>query len=389
MSAPKVTVLMAVYNAEKYLRQAIESILNQTFTDFELLIVDDGSSDSSPEIIRSYQDPRIRVIRNSTNRGIAYSRKKALELARGEYVAVLDADDVALRERLQVQAEYLDANADVQLIGSAYEVIDENGNVVRTCTVPTDPLTIRWKLLFGNCIAHSTAMFRRVTALEVGGYDERMTLAEDFDLYIRINKHGQIAQLDRPLVQWRRHARGLWEGASAEAQDCSVIETVVKSIYLQTGRDIDSNVARCLARNTRKSAPTRTVVRETYATIMNCLDRVQASVKMARRERKHLVTLAVEDIFRIAHDTPDSYRDACRAAVLCAAKYDLCRLLDRRFVRVILVSILPCRTVDILRSIKHLLCPALFFLRAWGTRQVVGVTSGKEISDENHNRQHF
>jgi len=143
MSVPRVTVTMMVYNAERYLRQAIDSVLNQTFTDFELLFLDDASTDRSLEIIQSYSDPRIRLIRNENNRGVAYSRSKALPLARGEYVAVLDADDVALPERLQVQVSYLDSHPDICLVGSSCQVIEEDGSVRFIYHEPTDLLTIR------------------------------------------------------------------------------------------------------------------------------------------------------------------------------------------------------------------------------------------------------
>lgn len=349
MSAPKVTVLMTVCNAEKYLRQAIESVLNQTFTDFELLITDDASTDSSPEIIRSYQDPRIRVIRNSTNRGVAYSRKEALELARGEYVAVLDADDVAFKERLQVQVDYLDANADIHLVGSAYEVIDENGNVECTQTVPTDPLTIRWNLLFGNCIAHSTAMFRRATALEIGGYDEQVFAGEDFDLWVRFAAHSKIAQLDRPLARWRRHRQSLQYSEPVEAKD-HFIWTVVKSIRLQTNQKISFEVAKCLYRSLLRPCDSAAVVCSAYSTIQDCLNSFLLRSDLTETDRKNLVLLALEDVSRVANQNPSSRWRAWRMiAWRCAANLDCLDLFSKRFVKLILKAFLPSRVIRLFR----------------------------------------
>ena len=358
MSTPLVSVLMPVYNGEPYLREAVESILNQTFTDFELLIIDDASTDRSPEIIRSYQDPRIRVIRNPTNRGVAYSRKKGLELAVGEYVAVLDADDVAFNDRLQIQADFLDANPDICLVGSVYEVIDEDGEVKFTQEVPTDPLTIRWKLLFGNQIGHSTVMFRRRDALDVGGYDEQVFAGEDFDLWVRLAARGKIAQLGRPVSQHRQYSRSLFYAEPVEVKD-HFFKTVMKSIRLQTGQDISFEVAKCLFSNrlgnVPRSASNRVGVLKVYATIQNCLKSfIQSSTMMTRCERRYLATLAFEDIYRIANDNPSSYRYACWAAMLCLARYNLRGFFDRRFVKMTLVTILPARAIKILRRIRRL-----------------------------------
>src|ERR1051325_9197809 len=130
MKPPKVSVLMAVYNAQDYLRQAIESILRQSFGDFELLIHDDGSTDHSAEIIQAYCDPRIRAVENPRNQGEERVRNQCLQIARGEYIAVLDADDTAHRDRLQIQTDFLNRNTDISLVGSPHEIIDEAGRVL-------------------------------------------------------------------------------------------------------------------------------------------------------------------------------------------------------------------------------------------------------------------
>ena len=212
MNSPRVTVLMAVYNGERFLRPAIESILNQTFTDFELLIVDDASTDSTPAIIRSYQDPRIRVIRNERNSGAGYSRNVGLRNARGEYIAVLDADDVAYPQRLAEQVAFLDAHADIVLLGGAQDLIDERGVRLKTMYFPTDPLIIRWTLLFRNCVQHSTVMYRRDAALQAGGYDPKLPSAEDFSLWGRLAAVYPLAQTSQVLAMYRSHPSGISRG---------------------------------------------------------------------------------------------------------------------------------------------------------------------------------
>ena len=123
---PKVTVLMPVYNGEKYLNQAIDSILTQTFSDFEFLIIEDGSTDQSAEIIKSYSDSRIKLVCNDKNLKLAATLDKGLELSRGEYVARMDCDDISLRERLERQVEYLNSNNDICLVGSGFKLISDN-----------------------------------------------------------------------------------------------------------------------------------------------------------------------------------------------------------------------------------------------------------------------
>ncbi|MCP8319033.1 MAG: glycosyltransferase, partial [Candidatus Methylarchaceae archaeon HK01B] len=130
MKSPKITILMSVYNGEKYLREAIDSILNQTFKDFEFLIINDGSTDRTVEILRSYHDSRIKIITNEKNMGLTKSLNKGLKIARSEYVARMDADDISYPRRLEVQYEYMKKNPDVGIVGSWNDVIDDKGNTI-------------------------------------------------------------------------------------------------------------------------------------------------------------------------------------------------------------------------------------------------------------------
>ncbi len=160
---------MSVYNGEKYLREAIDSILGQTFKDFEFLIIDDGSTDSSVEIIRSYADPRIRLIQNEENIGLSRSLNKGLKLARGEYIARMDADDISLPRRLAAQVGLLDKQPDIGLVGTSIQLIDCDGERMHVHRVPTTHAQILWALCFTTPLAHPSVVFRKVIIECVGG----------------------------------------------------------------------------------------------------------------------------------------------------------------------------------------------------------------------------
>ena len=185
---PKITVLMPVYDGLAYLRPAIESVLSQTCTDFEFLIVDDASTDASVECIRSYTDSRIRLVCNESNLGQAGSLNKGLELARGAYIARLDQDDVCLPERLQRQADFLDLKPEVSIISTWEYTIDYQGRKVRTWRSSLKNYgAFLGTLLVGKCpIWHPSVMFRQQAVVELGGYDASYAPADDFDLWSKM-----------------------------------------------------------------------------------------------------------------------------------------------------------------------------------------------------------
>ena len=210
MSTPKVTVLMAVHNGERYLRRAIDSILCQTFSDFEFLIVNDGSSDGSGDILASYHDPRIRVIENASNIGLTRSLNAGLAAAQGELIARQDADDVSHFNRLYKQVQFMERHPEVAVVGTAGRFIDDKGRPRRsiaqiTCT---SAIAIRWQLLFEGPFAHSSVMFRKaVVWVSLGGYDERYRISQDFELWSRLGAHEYaMSNLPERLVDLRLHA---------------------------------------------------------------------------------------------------------------------------------------------------------------------------------------
>lgn len=203
---PRVTVLMPVYNAEAFLREAIESILGQTWSDFEFLIIDDGSIDNSREIISFFSDPRIRIIDNPSNIGLTKSLNKGLEHAEGEYVARQDADDISYPKRLERQVQFLDAHPDVALLGTQALSVDEKGRPHKTnfLRIPVGLLAIRWYLMFQNAFIHSSVMFRRsIVWKELGGYDESFERAQDYELWSRTARLYKVDNLSDILIDHR------------------------------------------------------------------------------------------------------------------------------------------------------------------------------------------
>jgi hypothetical protein len=215
---PLVSVIMPVYNAEAYVSAAVESILNQTFTDFEFIIVDDGSSDGTPAILDGFRDRRLVRLRHAQNQGYVYGLNEGLQLARGQLIARLDADDIALVERFAQQVDLLQQRPEVVLVGSAYHIIDEQGALLRSyCPLQEDPL-IRWQMLFQNSFIHSAVMFRLAPIRQHKlCYDPDFMPAEDYALWSQLLRYGEGANLPTPLVKHRRHSQQISQ-TSAQRQ---------------------------------------------------------------------------------------------------------------------------------------------------------------------------
>jgi hypothetical protein len=201
---PLVSVLMSVYNNAPTLRAALDSVLAQTFPDFEFIIIEDGSTDVSKAIIQRYPDPRLVVIENERNLGLTAALNVGLHRAGGAYVARMDADDVALPTRLEKQVAYLEQHPEAGILGTAAEVIDVAGNAQGVARRPQDDLSIRWMSLLANPFLHPTVMFRRALLVEHRlQYDERFNTTQDYDLWCRLLEYTQGTNLAEPLLQYR------------------------------------------------------------------------------------------------------------------------------------------------------------------------------------------
>lgn len=202
---PYVTVFIPVYNREKYIHQAISSVLQQEYSDFELLLVDDGSSDKSIEIIQSFNDKRIRLLENAENLGIPKTRNRGIQEAKGHYVAMLDSDDIMLPKRLSYQIKFLEKNLDYAGVGSWSRHIDQEGNVNRKIrTRPIGDKRIKSSLLFHSAI-HNRTFTARSSILKNLGYDNKFRRCQDYELLSRIPVEQKLYNLPRVLVHGRKH----------------------------------------------------------------------------------------------------------------------------------------------------------------------------------------
>lgn len=228
MSVPRITVLMPVFNGAAFLRPAIESILDQTYRDFELLIIDDGSTDASREVAAGFADPRIRRLENGRNLGLIATLNRGLDLARGEYIARMDADDLSFPERFARQVGFLDGHPEVGVCGTWYERAAPEGTTLMQ--PPSEDALIRLLLTFDTVFAHNTIMLRR-HLLERHGlrYDPAFPYAEDYDFWVRCARHTRLANIPEVLLHYRYH-----EGNTSSRFKTEQIRTAdrVRAAYL-------------------------------------------------------------------------------------------------------------------------------------------------------------
>lgn len=236
MDFPLVSVVMSVFNGETFLAEAIESILIQTYTDFEFIIVDDGSTDESSEILRRYADRDTRVcIYRHENRGRAESLNRGISLATGSYVARMDADDVALPARFRDQIQFMEKHPDVGLLGGTYERIDANGCVLNIVRPPVSDEEIRLAMLRANPMCHPAVMMRKDIAVAAGGYRKVFLDADDYDLWLRIGERARLANLEKPILQYRVHRNQVSVSNSAHQTLC-VIAAQTAASFRKYGR---------------------------------------------------------------------------------------------------------------------------------------------------------
>ena len=203
--SPKITVFIPVYNRQQYIAKTIESVLQQSFKNFQLLLIDDGSTDNSLEIMRSFTDKRITIIENGENLGIPKTRNIGLQYAQGEYLAILDSDDLMLKHRLKRQKNFLDKNLDYVGVGSWSRYIDHKDNVIRWLVMrPISHNKIKASLLF-HCAIHNRTFMARTHLLKQFAYKNDYTRCQDYELLYRLSKEHKLHNLPEILVQGRKH----------------------------------------------------------------------------------------------------------------------------------------------------------------------------------------
>lgn len=210
-----ISVLMGVHNEETHLKKAIDSVLNQTYENFEFIIVDDASADSSADIVRSYDDSRITLLENETNCGLTHSLNKALEHATGQYVARQDADDVSEPNRFERQIQFLERNEEVAVVGTGTTLIDGDGQAIDTRVGYCNP-SFEDFMRKGHFI-HGSIMGRQSVFEAVGGYDEFFRYAQDQELWLRLTRDHKLANIPDPLYRHRIHDDGVYFSRKEES----------------------------------------------------------------------------------------------------------------------------------------------------------------------------
>lgn len=213
-SPPRVSVILPVFNAERFVAEAVDSILGQTLDDFELIVIDDGSSDGTPAILadRASRDGRIRLV-TRPNRGLTHTLNEGVSLARADYVAIMNADDVAVPTRLAKQAHFLDAHPAVAVVGTATRTFADRGTKRVVTVLPVDSASLRSLLENTSPFAHPTVMFRRQAVSDAGLYRPSLEPAEDYDLWLRLAERFEVANIAEPLLDYRLHAGQSTAGA--------------------------------------------------------------------------------------------------------------------------------------------------------------------------------
>jgi len=219
-----VSVIMLTYNRGNYILDSINSVLSQKYQNLELIVIDDGSSDNTAEIIKSINDNRLKYLQYKSNKGIAYRRARSLNNLRGDFVAIIDSDDIWVdKNKLQKQVNFLTANPDYSLIGSQVRLIDSDGDTLGYKKFALDDQKIRRKILFRNQFAHSSVLFREETLRSIGGYNS-LSFAEDLDLYLRLGMVSKFSNLSFCTTSYRVHS------SSETSKKLDMVSSVIKII---------------------------------------------------------------------------------------------------------------------------------------------------------------
>jgi len=238
-ASPRVSVIMAVYNGERHLRAAMDSVLGQTLGDLEFLVVDDGSTDATSEILASYGDARVRVIRHD-HEGQTRALNRGVELAQAPYLTRQDADDISRPDRLEKQIAFLDHHEEVGVLGTGVTLIDEDGHRLRDYLYPTDHQLLSARLnRCENPLPHTTLTLRTTVMRKLGGYEPQFRKAQDFDLLLRAIERDRVASLAEPLCELRHSLNSAtFEGDNAEQLRWTLLAYLRARVRREEGEDL-------------------------------------------------------------------------------------------------------------------------------------------------------
>ena len=215
-----ISVIMSVHNEKDYVSDSINSILQQSYKNFELIIIDDCSEKDTSQICNEFYEKypsKIILLRNDSNIGLTKSLNLGLKSAKGNFIARMDADDISLRHRFEIQLNYLLDNPDIGLVGSFYDEINEDGKIIRkNVSFESEPAIINWRLFFENPIPHPPIMIRKELINKIGGYDEKIKFSQDYDLFCRLSFITKLSNIPVVLYRWRVHSNSISKKSRTE-----------------------------------------------------------------------------------------------------------------------------------------------------------------------------
>ena len=237
MQSVKATIIMAAYNTEAYIEEAIDSILQQSYGNFELLIIDDASTDSTLNVIKKYKDPRIRLFKNKENLGQTKCLNIGLREATGKYILIMDSDDIAHQDRLKIQIDFMEQNPEIVAAGSWLKFFGKMNHVLqRDC----EDEWIRARLIVGNVVANTTFVLRKST-LDIYGisYDETLRYAQDYNLIQKMSAYGKIANIPQVLIRYRTHEKQVSNSKREEQMRCAgvTIKSVLNDLHISLAEE--------------------------------------------------------------------------------------------------------------------------------------------------------
>lgn len=242
---PLISIIMPAYNSARFISKSIQSVLSQSFTNFELIIINDGSTDETDAIVSRYIDPRINYVIKEKNTGLIESLNLGLTLAKGNYIARLDSDDLMVSNRLELQSKVLNDNADIHFVTSNVEIISEDGNSLTFTNWSFNSNEYKFNLMLRQCICHSSVMFRRSIIGVIGVYDLKWLHAEDYDYWLRISKNFNFYQIPVVLTKWREVSTGI-SNSNNSFQENQALAISKEGIKKQFNYDIEINFLKFL-----------------------------------------------------------------------------------------------------------------------------------------------
>lgn len=320
ISSPKISVVMSVFNAAPFLAEAIESVLRQTFSNFEFIIIDDASLDNSYDLIQTYaiKDKRIRVLRNQKNLGLGASLSLAIQASSGDYLARMDADDICLDDRFQKQLDFFDVHPEIKILSGDHILIDKYGEEFGNLIFPKSSSILRWNMLLGNglIVSNSGVMMNKAFLLEIGGYGNYRA-AQDFELWSRTFEFEPfpIANLPDTILYYRQHPKTNTNQLNS-LQEQIAVTTRKKTISKLLGQDVSEEVVNSY-RHTRFDFPN---VKEYFQIWVEVFDKFQLRFKLEQEEKDHIQQEILERMSKYLYLNPFTTTKESRLSIVQARK---------------------------------------------------------------------